>query len=83
MPRQIIADFVLDVKLILKIALAAGGAASAAYKEQHNNKSDMAPELKWKKTDDVSTQTNHSPILSVCVHREYQFLLIEEYHSLV
>ena len=55
MPRQIIADFVLDVKLILKIALAAGGAASAAYKEQHNNKSDMAPELKWKKTDDVST----------------------------
>ena len=79
MPRQIIADFVLDVKLILKIALAAGGAASAAYKEQHNNKSDMAPELKWKKTDDVSTQTNHLPIL--CVHREYQFLLIEEYNS--
>ncbi|XP_058950020.1 DNA damage-regulated autophagy modulator protein 2 [Pocillopora verrucosa] len=34
------------------ITLAAGGAASAAYKEQHNNKSDMAPELKWKKTDD-------------------------------
>ena len=79
MPRHIIADFVLDVKLILKIALAAGGAASAAYKEQHNNKSDTAPKLKWKETDDVSTQTNHLPIL--CVHREYQFLLIEEYHS--
>lgn len=34
------------------ITLAAGGAASAAYKEQHKNMSDMAPELKWKKTDD-------------------------------
>ena len=79
MPRKIIADFVLDVKLILKIALAAGGAASVAYKEQHKNMSDMAAELKWNKTDDVSAQKHHLPIL--CVHREYQFLLIEEYHS--
>lgn len=48
MPRPIIiAGVVLDVKLILNIALAAGGAATAAHKEQYKNMSNI-----WKETDD-------------------------------